>query len=250
MRLTAFIRPTKISVLSITGANCALGQRLRSSVVKSSNALEPTVMHRSNKSANEDHLKARVLFQIPILFVLAGCVSFSNIQSPAELQLGPEEGIVVIGAPSGTKLVIHSGDVKDGKFRSDGWLPDGIVGTAEGGYLVRKLRTAPTGRGYGLVSIVADRHYTANCGQRIAMFNVRPGEVTYLTDFSFLPSGSSVGVQNSTNLKAAAAYMKARFFGAAPEVKQGEITSVPQGRCQSGGGTTYIPIYIPHGKGK
>ncbi|APV48849.1 hypothetical protein BWI17_03645 [Betaproteobacteria bacterium GR16-43] len=185
-----------------------------------------------------------------ISFILGGCVSLSNVQGPSELKLGPDEGIVIIGAPEGTKLVIHSGDLKDGKFHADGWLPDGIVGTAEGGYLVRKLRVAPAGRGYGLVSIVADKRYAANCGQRMAMFNVKPGEVTYLTDFSFPSSGSgSVGVRNSTDLPAASAYMKARFFGAAPEPKQGEITSVPQGRCQSGGGgTTYIPIYIPRGK--
>ena len=61
--------------------------------------------------------------------ILSGCVSFSNIQPSEKLSLGTDEALVVFGVSEGAKIVFHSGDIKDGKFFADGWLPYGIVGT-------------------------------------------------------------------------------------------------------------------------
>jgi hypothetical protein len=186
---------------------------------------------------------------LPLLtLLLSACVSSNNLQSPAELDTSPNEGIVLIGAPAGTKLVIHSGSTESGRFHADSWLPDGIFGTAEDGFLIRKLRVQEPGRAYALVSIISDKSYAANCGQNIAMFTVRPGAIQYITTFDFNQSGSRVGIRNTSDLPSATRHMKEKFPEIKQEVIQGDVGVIKQGRCQRGGGVVHIPIYLPRGR--
>ncbi|MFS2034683.1 hypothetical protein ACEN8I_11720 [Polaromonas sp. CT11-55] len=190
-------------------------------------------------------MRLRTIIILSITLPLGACVSFNNLKSAGELRTSPDEGVVIIGAPAGTKLVVHSGSAESGKFVADGFLPDGIIGTADDGFLVRKLRIQKPGRGYALVSIISDKSYSANCGQNLAMFTVKPGEIQYITTFAFNPSGDRVGVSNTSDLPSAAGYIKAKFPEIAREVIQGDVGVIEQGRCQSGGGVNYIPIYMP-----
>ena len=159
--------------------------------------------------------------------------------------MNSDEGIVIIGATPGVKLVVHSGDVEDLTFKADGWLPEGIVGNADSGYLIRKLKVLKPGRAYALTSINTGRRYAANCGQEIPSFNVQPGRIQYLANFEVESVGTSVRIRNFADVESAKRHVRRLFPATNASVVQGEVVKVKQGRCLTSGGTVTIPIYVP-----
>jgi len=157
------------------------------------------------------HSNRSIRRAIPILLLsagvstLGGCVTYSNVKSATDATPGPNEGIVIIGAPEGSDLVFHSGDLAGKEFTADGWLPDGIVGKAEHGFLIRRLKATTGVRRYGLVSIRADRWYSPNCGQEMPVIQVQAGVVQYVGDFYFTHVDGKVRISRTSNLAAAAA---------------------------------------------
>ena len=163
---------------------------------------------------------------------MSGCVTFNDIETSVGLeQMRPDEGVVVIGAPSGTRIVIHSGSMSDGEFAVDGWLPEGVFGSSENGFLVRRLRAQPSGKAYGLVSVLTDTMYSAECGTSLVTFNVTPGEVQYVTTFSFKQGERTVLVDHSTDLPAASAYIRSRFPEYNKNVTQALVVEARQRPC-------------------
>lgn len=181
---------------------------------------------------------------ISATLALSGCVSYNNVAPTGNLKLNADEGLVIIGVPPGARLSFHSGDITDGKFTQDR-LPEGISGYSEDGYFVRKLKATQDGRGYGMVSLTLNRVFAPGCGQKMAVLSVKPGQVQYYGNFSFVNKGNSVGIRYDSDPASARQYITNSFPNLALPFEDGIAQSLEQGFCVKGGGTTYIPIFIP-----
>lgn len=181
------------------------------------------------------------LFLVGALCALSGCVTLTNVSPQADLHLAPDEGLVMIGVPHGTQLIFHSGDVDGNEYISNEWtLPSGIAGSPTDGYLIRKLKALPEGQVYGLAQVGAGRWYLPSCGDKIPVFNVKPGKVQYLGHFDFIVSGNSMKHRFRPDMAAAQAHMTKNY----PKVNQAlvgiEASWLTQRRCR-----TQVPVIIP-----
>ncbi len=176
--------------------------------------------------------------------LMSACVSHSNIAPGGSVQLGPDEGLVIVGAPADSTVVFHSGEANDGKFVSDGWLPEGITGKAESGYFIRKLKATAPGRGYGMVMIKTDRWYKPSCTQSMVVLEVKAGQIQYYGDFFFDGQGASLAIYNKKDIQAATSRLNMILPNTSVTVKNGEMRLLKQGRCPPAGGATFIPVYI------
>lgn len=170
---------------------------------------------------------------------------YSSIEEP-DVNMRPDEGVVVIGAPFGTRVWITSGKVENGKFRGEMLAPGASAGSPESGYLVIKLRALPPGKVYALVAMYFDFNYLPNCGQVIPVFSVNPGQIQYLTDFSFEPSGRAHRLGNHSDIKAASVFMKSSFPALTADIVKTKIDTALAPNCvEPRPLDVYGPLYVP-----
>lgn len=170
---------------------------------------------------------------------------YSSIEEP-DVNMRPDEGIVVIGAPFGTRVWITSGKVENGKFRGEMFAPGASAGTPESGYLVIKLRALPPGKTYALVAMYFDFNYLPNCGHLIPVFSVNPGHIQYLTSFSFDPAGRAHRLGNHNDIEAASTFMRSSFPALSASIVKATVDIARATNCMEPRPLdVYGPLYAP-----
>lgn len=190
-------------------------------------------------------MKKKLVFLL-LSLALSGCVSFQNI-TPASVQaLKADEGIVIFGVGSNFKPVFHSGTVsRQGRFVADGFLPYGIAGKAENGYVIRKLSRLKNGRAYGLVFVDGPGLIGLYCSRRIAFFNVEPGKAQYFSDITVRSDGTRLYLDHEVQVERAREHFLKTYPGASVEVSQGKLAFLRDEDCSIRAPAIQVPIHVP-----
>jgi hypothetical protein len=204
---------------------------------------------RAAKAIGAAMPKARRLVGLLLIPALCSCMTLANLDPKDNLAAADDEGVVIIGVPQNTAVLIYQGEVKDGKFHHFQLeLPHGIMGPPAGGYYIRKLPASKPGQGYALTGITyLGRDYVVNCKQQMALLTVRPGQVQYFFDAEVLKTGAGILPSLNTDLAAARKYVRAQYPRFAGEIVPGQVDTVEQTRCNVPG-TIVIPIYVPRSR--
>jgi hypothetical protein len=185
-------------------------------------------------------------FIVFISSLLAGCLSISNIQPNSSLELGPDEGIIIIGASQNARLGFFAGYIQDNKFFDDQFAPKGLVGNAESGYLIRKLKATGKDRGYGLASVNMSRSHWAQCDEEQEMvLTVKPGEIQYYIDMDLSEDNSGLRVSYKDDIDAAQQYIKKAFPNNTIPVTRGSFSQIIKGTCYPTLTEIYNHLYLP-----
>lgn len=174
---------------------------------------------------------------------LSACLSGHNIQPQSDIQLGNDEGVVIIGVPQGVSLSFHSGNIVQDKFFDDGYLPKGFYGKRQSGYFIHKLKATGADRAYGLTSIHMTQSYAPRCGESELVLNVKPGVIQYYMHMYFLEGANYVNTTYKNDMAAAEKYIKKNFPNNKLPIVAGEHTQLIKGTCYPE--KIVIPLYLP-----
>ena len=189
-------------------------------------------------------LRMSLIAGVLLSIQLSGCLSGNNIQPQSDIQLAPDEGVVVIGVPQGIHLSFHSGNVIQDKFFDDEFLPKGFYGTPQSGYFIRKLKATGLNRGYGFTSIHMSQAYGPSCGEDELVLHVKPGVIQYYMDIFFVEGSDSVSTIYQNDMTAAQQYIKTIFPKSTLPIIAGDHSRLIKGTCYPT--KIFIPLYLPN----
>lgn len=185
----------------------------------------------------------------PALLALAlvGCGTTAVLEPGSTKTIEPDESLIVLGVNPGYRVVVFPGEIVGGQFKQGGFSQAVINGAATDGYVVAKARA---GQVLGLTSVSAQgeglfgRAYTACGGARVPVFHVPKGQILYLADIRYEPSGGrSLNIRYEDRFEAAAAFVRKQYPQFQGTMQRTRVEALPMaGICQPN--IIYIPIYV------
>jgi hypothetical protein len=190
----------------------------------------------------------KLLAGLALAALLAGCGTSSVLRPDAAQKASDSESIIVFGINPNYTIHLAPGEKLPEGFKQSALLGAVVNGESTDGYLVAKVKP---GQLLGLVSVYKKQEgnafgtqgFTA-CGNRALVLQVpRAGGMYYVTDITYVTSGSRLNVRYAKRMALAAEYMRTKYPQMRGELEQLDFEFLPSlGGC--GGGTVTIPIYI------
>lgn len=194
----------------------------------------------------------RAIFISAWVMLLGGCTSMGVLDKSAALE-SDRHSIIVLGvAPENYRVSVFPGRVANGVFRQNPWLPATVYGAGDDGYLVGEASAGDT-LAITVVRVVKDRNaffrgtnFIPCHGARTMTFSIPGGKVLYLGNVHYQFVGDRLQVKYSQDIDSARRYMDERYPNLRGRLEAWKYQLLPTTAfCGQGGGTIYIPIYIP-----
>jgi hypothetical protein len=180
---------------------------------------------------------------------LYGCVYGQPLSKDVDVAHVDEAYYVFGLTPSNYKVQIYPGSKSsDGRFQLNQFLTATFNSVADNGYAVGKAKAGSV--------LAITRVYMPSegsiinppflpCGDaKTLVFTAVGGKVLYLTDVDYRFSGEKLEVSYKSNIESAKKYLEGNYPKLAPLLEQGEF-HFSKTHMSCGGGTTYIPVYLP-----
>jgi hypothetical protein len=195
----------------------------------------------------------RAIFIAALTMLLGACTSMGVLDENATLDSNRHSIIVLGVAPENYRVSVFPGSVRDGVFRQNPWLPATVYGAGDDGYLVGEASAGDT-LAITMVRVVKDRNaifqgtnFTPCYGVKTMTFSIPGGKVLYLGNVHYQFVGDRLQVEYSQDIDAARRYMERKYPNLRGRLQPWRYQLLPTTAVcgGTGGGTIYIPVYIP-----
>jgi hypothetical protein len=188
-------------------------------------------------------MRALAYSLIAVLLCATNCYA-EDPKPPANLSMGADEGIILIGIPAQASVTFRSGVVAAGRFVADGWSNDEFVATPIGGtehestFVVIKVKVQAAGKGYAPTVYKLAKTIESYCGEKVPVLLVKPGKVQYYGMFSLVMTRRivdgndtpAVSITQAYDLNAGKAYLKSKYPDENAELIEGELQGLRFGK--------------------
>lgn len=159
----------------------------------------------------------KFLFIVPLVALLVGCATSSNLSVTYTLSDPKTQSVVVLGVKPDYRVRVDEGGLQGNAFKFDSFASGKFSLTPVDGYIVTTLNATPEGSRYAITYIFDMHHllphaYTP-CKNTTPTFTISPGSVVYLGDYSFQESSDGLGRTVSYDEKSVKQYLDHHYPG-------------------------------------